>query len=101
MSIAGHVSRAMLSRYSHVRMESKRRAQDEIAARQSAADERRQKEAEQRQAVVTTESALVQCWPVCGPGVANPEGRQEPKLCSLSPGHSMSSDSQTGKRSGP
>jgi hypothetical protein len=34
MSIAGHVSRAMLSRYSHVRMEAKRRALDEIAARQ-------------------------------------------------------------------
>ena len=32
MSIAGHVSRAMLSRYSHVRMEAKRRALDEIAA---------------------------------------------------------------------
>jgi len=31
MSIAGHVSRAMLSRYSHVRMETKRRALDEIA----------------------------------------------------------------------
>ena len=34
MSIAGHVSRAMLSRYSHVRMEAKRRALDEIAVRQ-------------------------------------------------------------------
>lgn len=34
MSIAGHVSRAMLSRYSHVRMEAKRRALDQIAARQ-------------------------------------------------------------------
>ena len=43
MSIAGHVSRAMLSRYSHVRMEAKRRALDEIAARQKAADEKRQK----------------------------------------------------------
>jgi cell pole-organizing protein PopZ len=32
MSIAGHVSRAMLPRYSHVRMEAKRRALDEIAA---------------------------------------------------------------------
>jgi hypothetical protein len=31
ISIAGHVSRAMLSRYSHVRMEAKRRALDEIA----------------------------------------------------------------------
>ena|ERR1035441_4702501 len=32
MSIAGHVSRAMLSRYSHVRMEAKQRAPDEIAS---------------------------------------------------------------------
>src|ERR1019366_7590129 len=40
MSIAGHVSRAMLSRYSHVRMEEKRRALDEIAARQCAAKPR-------------------------------------------------------------
>ena len=46
MSIAGHVSRAMLSRYSHVRMEAKRRALDEIAARQRAADKKRKKEAE-------------------------------------------------------
>ena len=45
MSIAG-VSRAMLSRYSHVRMEAKRRALDEIAARQCAADEKRQREAQ-------------------------------------------------------
>jgi len=43
MSIAGHVSRAMLSRYSHVRMEAKRRALDEIAGRQRAADEKRQR----------------------------------------------------------
>ena len=42
MSIACHVSRAMLSRYSHVRMEAKRHALDEIAARQNAADEKRQ-----------------------------------------------------------
>ena len=41
MSIAGHVSRAMLSRYSHVRMEAKWRALDEIAARQRGADEKR------------------------------------------------------------
>ena len=46
MSIAGHVSRAMLSRYSHVRMEAKRRALDEIAVRQRAADEKRRKEVE-------------------------------------------------------
>jgi hypothetical protein len=31
----------MLSRYSHVRMEAKRRALDDIAARQRAADEKR------------------------------------------------------------
>src|SRR5450755_3294550 len=49
MSIAGHVSRAMLSRYSHVRMEAKRRALDEIATRQRAADEKRKEEAQQRE----------------------------------------------------
>jgi hypothetical protein len=49
MSIAGHVSRAMLSHYSHVRMEAKRRALDEIAARQRAADEKRKAEAERRE----------------------------------------------------
>ena len=47
MSIAGHVSRAMLSRDSHVRMEARRRALDEIAARQNTADEKR-KEGERR-----------------------------------------------------
>jgi hypothetical protein len=46
MSIAGHVSRAMLSRCSHVRMEAKRRALDEIAARQRAAEEKRRADAE-------------------------------------------------------
>ena len=60
MSIAGHVSRAMLSRYSHVRMEAKRRALDEIAARQRAADDKRRKPAEQQQAAVLSQSALVQ-----------------------------------------
>ena len=52
MRIAGHVSRAMLSRYSHVRMEAKRRALDEIAARQNAADEKRQQEIERQQGAV-------------------------------------------------
>jgi hypothetical protein len=61
MSIAGHVSRAMLSRYSHVRMEVNRRALDEIAARQRAADETNQREAQQRdQAAIRPQSALVQ-----------------------------------------
>ena len=58
MSIAGHVSRAMLSRYSHVRMEAKRRALGGIAERQRAADERRQKEVE-RQKVVAAAPQLV------------------------------------------
>ena len=49
MSIAGHVSRAMLSRYSHVRMEAKRRVLDETATRQRPAAEKRQAEAERRQ----------------------------------------------------
>ena len=53
MCIAGHVSRAMLSRYSHVRMEAKRRALDEVAARQGAADEKRKEEAEQQQPSLT------------------------------------------------
>ena len=61
MSIAGHVSRAMLSRYSHVRMEAKRRALDEIATRQRAADEKRQADAErQRQAVAASPPVAVQ-----------------------------------------
>jgi integrase len=60
MSIAGHVSRAMLSRYSHVRMEAKRRALDEIAARQRAADKRRKEEAERQQAAMVPLSAVVQ-----------------------------------------
>ena len=61
MSIAGHVSRAMLSRYSHVRMEAKRRALDEIAARQRAADEKRKADGERRERVaIAPESAVVQ-----------------------------------------
>ena len=48
MTITGHVSRAMISRYSHVRMEAKRRALDEIAARQRAADEKRKEGAAQQ-----------------------------------------------------
>jgi hypothetical protein len=60
MSIAGHVSRAMLSRYSHVRMEAKRRALDEIAARQCAADVKRKTDAErQRQGAAGVQPAAV------------------------------------------
>jgi hypothetical protein len=61
MSIAGHVSRAMLSRYSHVRMEAKRRALDEVAARQRAADAKRQSETDRRQmAAAASPVAVVQ-----------------------------------------
>ena len=61
MSIAGHVSRAMLSRYSHVRMEAKRRALDEIAARQNASGEKRNAGAERRQqAAVASQATVVQ-----------------------------------------
>jgi hypothetical protein len=60
MSIAGHVSRAMLSRYSHVRMEAKRRVLDEIAGRQRTADEKRQKAADQEQAAAASHPATVQ-----------------------------------------
>lgn len=61
MSIAGHVSRATLSRYSHVRMEAKRHALDQIAARQRAADEKRKDNAELReQAAATSQSAAAQ-----------------------------------------
>ena len=40
IAIAGPVSLAMPSRYSHVRMEAKRRVLDEIATRQRAAAEK-------------------------------------------------------------
>lgn len=61
MSIAGHVSRAMFSRYSHVRMEAKRCALDEIAARQRWADGKRKEQAErQQQAAMVSQSVVVQ-----------------------------------------
>ena len=69
--MAGHVSLAMLSRYSHVRMEAKQRALDEIAARQRAADQKRQEKAAQKQTVVVSQVAVVQQSPLavtnCGP----------------------------------
>ena len=59
MSIAGHVSRAMLSRYSHVRMEAKRRVIDEIGARQRAADEKQKEEAERQQQIAPESVSVV------------------------------------------
>jgi hypothetical protein len=60
MSIAGHVSRAMLSRYSHVRMEAKWRALDEIAARQRTADEKRKDDERSEQAALASQPSMVQ-----------------------------------------
>ena len=60
LRIACHVSRAMLSRYSHVQMEAKRRALDEIAARQYPADEKRRVEAERREQAAAVSSAVIQ-----------------------------------------
>jgi hypothetical protein len=79
MSIPGHVSRSMLSRYSHVRMEAKPRALDEIAARQRAADGKRKVEAERRQqAAVFSQLALVQYAPAENPPAARPD-RSSPR----------------------
>jgi hypothetical protein len=61
MSIAGHVSRAMLSRYSYVRMQAKLRALDGVAARQCAADKKRKDDDEWRkQVAVVSQAGLVQ-----------------------------------------
>lgn len=61
MSIAGHVSRAMLSRYSHVRMGAKWRAIEDFAARQCAAHVRRTEEVERReQGAMACQSVVVQ-----------------------------------------
>ena len=60
MSFAGHVSRPMLSRYSHVRMEAKRRALDEIAVRQRAADEKRKREDRRQQDAIVRQSPVIQ-----------------------------------------
>jgi uncharacterized LabA/DUF88 family protein len=59
MSIAGDVSLAMLSRYSHVRIEAKRRALYEIAARQRESDEQRTKDAEENQAAAASQPVIV------------------------------------------
>src|SRR6185312_16415356 len=55
------VARAILSRYSHVRMEAKRRALDEIVSRHRAADDKRQQDAERQQrTAVVSPPVLVQ-----------------------------------------
>jgi integrase len=59
MSIAGHVSRAMLSRYSHVRLEAKRRALDDVASRQRMADAIREQESLRRQGHTPDQASAV------------------------------------------
>jgi hypothetical protein len=55
----------MLSRHSHVRTKSKRRALDEMGARQRTADERRQDVAERRRQIeAVSQSAVIQIAPV-------------------------------------
>ena len=80
MSIAGHVSRAMLSRYSHVRMEAKRHALDEIATRQNAADKKRKAEAEQHKATVVSQTVAVG---TAGGAVCTPLGVLEEQFMPL------------------
>ena len=50
MEIAGHVSRQMLSRYSHIRTEAKRNALDSVERKRAADKERRAAEAEETDA---------------------------------------------------
>jgi hypothetical protein len=49
----------MLSRYSHVRMEAKRRALDEIGSRQRTADEKRKQEIERQRLAERVSQTLV------------------------------------------
>jgi hypothetical protein len=67
MSIAGHIPDAILSCYSHMWMEAKRRALDEIAARQRAADEKRKSDTEQAESSTgASESAVLSVITVAG-----------------------------------
>ena len=59
-SIAGHVSRAMLSRYSHVRTEAKLRVLDGIANRQNAADVKLKAKAAREQEATVSQLSVVQ-----------------------------------------
>ena len=60
MSIEEHVSRATLSRYSHVRTKAIRRALDEIATRQRAAGVQRKGEEADRRRVPMVSPSVVQ-----------------------------------------
>jgi integrase len=55
MDIAGHVSRQMLSRYSHIRMEAKRKALESIVSKPASAQQATQPTEEQKPAVKAPE----------------------------------------------
>lgn len=59
MEIAGHVSRQMLSRYSHIRTEAKRKALEDVE-RKRATDKQRRQEVEREQGAVLSQSVVVQ-----------------------------------------
>jgi hypothetical protein len=69
-SMAGHVSRAMLSCYSHVWMDAKQRTLDDIATRQCAADENRQQEIERQRLTAVAPAAVVVQYPPTADEVA-------------------------------
>jgi hypothetical protein len=64
MSIAGHVSRQMLSRYSHVRLEAKRKALEEIDRRCAAEDATRKKLGAQAQHHAATAANVAPIQPI-------------------------------------
>ena len=80
----------MLSRYSHVRMEAERRAFDEIAARQRAADEKR-KGAERQQAVVLSRVAVIQQPPLAGTSCGT-QSRHDYRRCPPPPADRLPED---------
>jgi hypothetical protein len=59
MSISGHVSRAMLSRYSMCGWKRNGAQLDEIATRQNMADEKRNADAERREQTADVQSVVV------------------------------------------
>jgi hypothetical protein len=56
MDIAGHVSRQMLARYSHIRMEAKRKALESIVSKPAPAPQAQQPPEEQKPADTAPQS---------------------------------------------
>jgi hypothetical protein len=55
MDIAGHVSRQMLSRYSHIRMEAKRKALESIVSKPASTTQTTQPTEEQKPVITAPE----------------------------------------------